>query len=99
MQYYTTPTTPPTSGQTEHAQHHYPTTSVLALFILNGLSHFCQNVFAFSILSLVTPVSYSIASLVKRIVVIVASILWFAQPVSSVQMVRYLCSFDIMKGL
>ncbi|KAI9104947.1 triose-phosphate transporter family-domain-containing protein [Phlyctochytrium arcticum] len=51
------------------------------LFLLNGTTHFLQNVLAFHILSLVSPVTYSIASLVKRIFVISAAIVWFAQPV------------------
>ncbi|KAI8906763.1 triose-phosphate transporter family-domain-containing protein [Gorgonomyces haynaldii] len=57
----------------------------LFLFILNGISHFLQNVLAFTILSHVSPVTYSIASLVKRIFVITASILYFGDPVSFVQ--------------
>lgn len=58
--------------------HHLPNPYTLWLFFLNGTTHFFQNVFAFSILALVSPVTYSIASLIKRIFVIVASILWFA---------------------
>ncbi|KAJ3393956.1 suppressor of loss of ypt1 [Lobulomyces angularis] len=41
--------------------------------------------FAFTILSLVSPVTYSIASLVKRIFVITASIIWFGDSVSKLQ--------------
>lgn len=41
--------------------------------------------FAFTILSIVSPVTYSIASLVKRIFVILASIIWFGDGVSRVQ--------------
>ncbi|KAI3650992.1 hypothetical protein MP228_004473 [Amoeboaphelidium protococcarum] len=67
--------------------------TVSSLFILNGLSHFMQNVFAFSILSLVSPVTYSIASLIKRIVVIVASILWFGQHVENVQICGIVLTF------
>lgn len=62
-----------------------PSFQTILLFFLNGVSHFLQNVFAFSILSQVSPVTYSIASLIKRIVVIVVSIVWFGQSVSILQ--------------
>jgi solute carrier family 35 protein E1 len=58
---------------------------LIFLFAMNGLSHFLQNVFAFSVLHLVSPVTYSIASLLKRIFVIVASIIWFKQAVTVTQ--------------
>ncbi|KAF9399021.1 suppressor of loss of ypt1, partial [Podila epigama] len=55
------------------------------LLILNGISHFFQNFFAFSVLALTSPVTYSIASLIKRIVVIVASIMYFHQTLGAAQ--------------
>ncbi|KAJ3219992.1 suppressor of loss of ypt1 [Dinochytrium kinnereticum] len=58
---------------------------VAVLFSINGLTHFTQAVFAFWILSLVSPVTYSIASLVKRIFVIIASIFYFGENISLVQ--------------
>ncbi|KAI8821077.1 triose-phosphate transporter family-domain-containing protein [Fimicolochytrium jonesii] len=58
---------------------------LLILFILNGLTHFFQNIIAFHLLSLVSPVTYSVASLVKRIFVICASIVWFGQHVDARQ--------------
>jgi len=61
------------------------TTSLLYYFILNGSVHFLQNLLAFSILSLCSPVTYSIASLVKRIAVICLAIIWFGQSVNFVQ--------------
>ncbi|KAJ3081102.1 suppressor of loss of ypt1, partial [Quaeritorhiza haematococci] len=54
-----------------------PPSHVTFLFLLNGISHFAQNLLAFTILSMVSPVTYSIASLVKRIFVITASIVYF----------------------
>ncbi|CAG8600654.1 4632_t:CDS:2 [Dentiscutata erythropus] len=54
-------------------------------FWLNGTSHFAQNILALSILSITSPVTYSIASLVKRIFVITASIIWFGQRTTFVQ--------------
>ncbi|KAF9179993.1 suppressor of loss of ypt1 [Haplosporangium sp. Z 767] len=55
------------------------------LLFLNGVSHFFQNIFAFSVLALTSPVTYSIASLIKRIVVIVASIVYFHQTLGVTQ--------------
>ncbi|KAF9914314.1 suppressor of loss of ypt1 [Lobosporangium transversale] len=58
---------------------------ILWLLFLNGVSHFFQNFLAFSVLALTSPVTYSIASLVKRIVVIVASIIYFHQTLGITQ--------------
>ncbi|KAI7823399.1 triose-phosphate transporter family-domain-containing protein [Gamsiella multidivaricata] len=55
------------------------------LLFLNGVSHFFQNFLAFSVLALTSPVTYSIASLIKRIVVIVASIIYFHQTLGMTQ--------------
>ena len=54
-------------------------------FLLNGTVHFAQNLLAFAILSSTSPVTYSIASLVKRIAVICLAIVWFKQAVHPVQ--------------
>ncbi|TPX37694.1 hypothetical protein SmJEL517_g00735 [Synchytrium microbalum] len=59
--------------------------SVAALFFMNGVAHFGQNLLAFWLLSLVSPVTYSVASLLKRIFVIVSSIFWFSDSVTSSQ--------------
>ncbi|KAL2312591.1 putative transporter C83.11 [Schizosaccharomyces pombe] len=53
--------------------------------IYNGLSHFFQNILAFTLLSIISPVAYSIASLIKRIFVIVVSIIWFQQATNFTQ--------------
>ena len=54
-------------------------------FIFNGISHFAQNILAFVLLSMVSPVTYSVASLIKRVFVIVAAILWFRSPTTKIQ--------------
>ena len=54
-------------------------------FIFNGVSHFAQNILAFVLLSMVSPVSYSVASLVKRVFVIVVAILWFGSSTTPIQ--------------
>ncbi|ORZ02716.1 triose-phosphate transporter family-domain-containing protein [Syncephalastrum racemosum] len=62
-------------------------------FLLNGTTNFGQNWFAFTTLSMTSPVTYSIASLVKRIFVIVMSIVWFGQQVSVAQSMGILLTF------
>jgi solute carrier family 35, member E1 len=59
--------------------------SVAYYFFWNGTVHFGQNIIAFAILSTTSPVTYSIASLIKRIAVIIIAIIWFNQAVHSVQ--------------
>ena len=54
-------------------------------FVFNGGSHFAQNILAFVLLSMVSPVSSSVASLVKRVFVIVVAIVWFGSPTTPVQ--------------
>ncbi|KAK9447279.1 triose-phosphate transporter family-domain-containing protein [Limtongia smithiae] len=55
------------------------------LYFLNGLVHFGQNFLAFQILGLVSPVTYSIASLFKRVFVIIVAIIWFGQELTALQ--------------
>lgn len=59
--------------------------ALMAEFVFNGASHFAQNILAFVLLSMVSPVSYSVASLVKRVFVIVVAIVWFGSSTTSVQ--------------
>jgi solute carrier family 35, member E1 len=54
-------------------------------FIFNGIFHFAQNILAFVLLSMLSPVSYSVASLVKRVWVIITAIFWFHQPTTKIQ--------------
>jgi solute carrier family 35 protein E1 len=61
--------------------------SVTLYFFINGTVHFAQNLLAFAILSSTSPVTYSIASLVKRIAVICLAIIWFKQTVHPIQAV------------
>ncbi|POW01035.1 hypothetical protein PSTT_12765, partial [Puccinia striiformis] len=59
--------------------------SLTTYFVFNGTVHFGQCILAFSILSKTSPVTYSIASLIKRVAVICIAIIWFGQSVSIVQ--------------
>ena len=54
-------------------------------FFFNGIFHFAQNMLAFVLLSLVSPVTYSVASLIKRVFVIVMAIVWFGNSTTPVQ--------------
>jgi solute carrier family 35, member E1 len=56
-------------------------------FVFNGLFHFFQNIMAFVLLSMLSPVSYSVASLIKRVWVIVVAVVWFRSSTTSIQVV------------
>ncbi|KAJ7504177.1 triose-phosphate transporter family-domain-containing protein [Mycena galericulata] len=62
-----------------------PAHGVTYYFFMNGTVHFAQNIIAFVILSSTSPVTYSIASLIKRVVVICIAIVWFSQAIHPVQ--------------
>ncbi|KAF7936960.1 hypothetical protein BELL_0320g00040 [Botrytis elliptica] len=54
-------------------------------FVFNGTFHFGQNIIAFVLLSMVSPVTYSVASLIKRVFVVVIAIIWFQNPTTKIQ--------------
>ena len=54
-------------------------------FFFNGIFHFAQNILAFVLLSMTSPVTYSVASLIKRVFVIVMAIVWFGSRTTPVQ--------------
>lgn len=66
---------------------------IVYAFLLNGVSHFLQNMLAFQVLGVVSPVTYSVASLIKRIAVVTVSILWFGQKVSAMQQFGIVLTF------
>ncbi|KIK78508.1 hypothetical protein PAXRUDRAFT_834524 [Paxillus rubicundulus Ve08.2h10] len=69
-----------------HPDHGLPAIHSLPYyFIINGTVHFAQNIIAFVILSSTSPVTYSIASLIKRVWVICMAIVWFNQSVHPIQ--------------
>lgn len=55
---------------------------VIALLFTDGVLNWLQNILAFSVLSLVTPLTYSVASCSKRILVIAVSLLILGNPVT-----------------
>ncbi|QIX01795.1 hypothetical protein AMS68_007312 [Peltaster fructicola] len=59
--------------------------ALLAEFIFNGTFHFGQSLVAFILLGMVSPVTYSVASLIKRVAVIMFAIIWFGSPMTYIQ--------------
>lgn len=70
-----------------------PPHSVLFYFFINGTVHYAQNIIAFVILSSTSPVTYSIASLIKRVAVICIAIVWFNQSVHPIQALGIVMTF------
>jgi solute carrier family 35 protein E1 len=62
-------------------------------YLFNGTFHFAQSLVAFTLLSLVSPVTYSVASLVKRVFVIIFAIFWFGNKITRVQWFGILLTF------
>ena len=54
-------------------------------FVFNGTFHFGQNIVAFVLLSMISPVTYSVASLIKRVFVIAFAIVWFGNRMTRIQ--------------
>ncbi|OCH96327.1 TPT-domain-containing protein [Obba rivulosa] len=75
------------SGPSPHAH------SLVFYVFANGTVHFAQNIIAFIILAGTSPVTYSIASLIKRVAVILIALAWFATPVHPVQGVGIALTF------
>lgn len=59
--------------------------ALAAEFIFNGTFHFLQSLVAFVLLGMISPVSYSVASLIKRVAVIIFAIVWFGSPMTRIQ--------------
>ncbi|GAA5964425.1 hypothetical protein JCM3765_006415 [Sporobolomyces pararoseus] len=81
--FFSTPSSTSSSSTTPTSEN--TTASLVFYFFLNGTVHFGQNLLAFSLLARTSPVTYSIASLVKRIAVICIAIVWFGQKVKPIQ--------------
>ncbi|KAK3686712.1 hypothetical protein LTR37_019549 [Vermiconidia calcicola] len=62
-------------------------------FLFNGTFHFGQSLVAFVLLGMVSPVTYSVASLIKRVAVIIFAIVWFGNPMTKVQGMGFVLTF------
>jgi solute carrier family 35 protein E1 len=67
---YSTHSTSVTSGET-----------IISLFFLNGICHFGQNIAAFTFMTKVTPLTYTVFNTFKRTFVIISAILYFGNSV------------------
>ena len=62
-------------------------------YLFNGTFHFVQCLLAFTLLSMVSTVTYSVASLIKRVFVICFAIIWFGNTVTTIQGVGIALTF------
>ena len=62
-------------------------------FVFNGTFHFGQSMIAFVLLGMVSPVTYSVASLIKRVAVIIFAIVWFGNPMTKIQGMGFVLTF------
>ncbi|CAG0889179.1 unnamed protein product [Cyprideis torosa] len=64
--------------------------NILLLLFTDGLFSFLQNIFAFSVLSMVTPLTYAVANASKRVAIISVSLLFFRNPVTALNILGML---------
>jgi len=67
---------------------------LLGRHLLAGLAQYLHGVFAFSVVAEATELTYSVASVVKRVVVIAVSILWLGARVNPLSLLGALITFS-----
>lgn len=55
----------------------------ILLLVLDGIFYMMHNVFAFTVIAMVAPLSYSVANAMKRVVIIGASLFLLKNPVTT----------------
>ena len=82
--------------QMKHPENALTGYELVVEFMFNGTVHFGQNIIAFILLGMISPVTYSIASLIKRVFVICMAIIWFGQKTTTIQAIgialTYVCT-------
>ncbi len=67
---------------------------VACLMFIYGIAHFMQSIVAFQILGRISPINYSIANILKRIIVISCSIFLEGTPFSTFQYIGLFLTFS-----
>ncbi|PVU94656.1 hypothetical protein BB561_002370 [Smittium simulii] len=78
---------------TINAQYNSRDNMILMKLLLHCISHAAQAFFSISLISATSPVTFSICSLMKRVVVILFALLWAQQPITHIQFLGILIFF------